>query len=132
MTKKHLKVAILVVLVVAFFAPSCLAKAKGYFYVVAYSYQDKTVYCSSIFIEKVRDISYSDEEFVAEVKLLRKIETAFEKYLAGIANTDLSKYTLGGRGAYKSLSIAKKRQDNEKKDFTKKGMVIKDTPNFEF
>jgi hypothetical protein len=129
---KHLKVAMVIVLLVAFCAPPCWAKATGYLYVMAYSYRDKVAYCSPIFVGEVRDMSYSDEEFVTEVELLQKIEAAFEKYLTDVVKVAMSNFTVSARGAFKSQTIADRRWQSEKSDYEKKGMAVHDVTDFIF
>lgn len=120
----------LVLLVLLFSAPPCLAKTTGYFYVVAYSYQEKRAYCSSVITDKVRAKSYSDEEYVTDMKVLLKIETAFQKHIAGTTSKALSRYTVTARGAYKSFEIAKQKLDAESARYTKSGMKVENVTQF--
>lgn len=130
MKTRLIKIAMLIVVVVAFTAPPCLAKATGYFFVVAYSYQDKAIYCSDIFTEEVRNVSYSADEYVTEMGILQKIESSFGKYLTEVEKVDLSLYTLSSRGAFKSKKIAMKYLQAEKNEHGKKGFTVKDAADF--
>ncbi len=127
-----LKIALFIALAITFGASPCLAKADGYFFVVAYSYKDKVIYCSSVFSEKVSETSYNDEQYVTDVELLRKIESAFGEYMTQVAKVDMTQYTISYRGAYKNRSIAMKYLEAEKKEHRNKGMVVKVASTFKF
>lgn len=131
MKSVHFKTLIFM-LVVMFCAPPCFAKsqADGYFYVVAYSYQDKMAYHSPIFIQKIRDCSYSDKEYCTEVALLQKIEAAFKKHIGQTTEVKLSRYTLSTRGAYKSLVIAQKQLAAELKRYTSARLNVEEAVAF--
>lgn len=113
-------------------ATPCLAKAKGYLYAVGYSVAQKKVYLSSIIIQKVRNISYSDEEFVTEVELIQKMEAQFLKHLVATERINPTAYTTTARGPYKSNAIADRRLNAEKEQFTKKGYSIMVLSDFEY
>ena len=132
MKTKYLKIVLLMIVAIAIGAPPCFAKVDGYFFVVAYSYRDKAVYCSAIFTDKVRKTSYSDDEYVTEVEILQKIESAFSDYMARVVQVDMNLYTLSSRGAFKSPSIALKYLEAEKKEHGKKGLAIKDVKTFKY
>ena len=132
MKTQILKIALLIAVAIAFSAPPCFAKVDGYFFVVAYSYKDKAIYCSAIFSQRVRNTSYSDEEYVTEMEILQKIENAFSRHMANVERVDMSKYTLSSRGAFKSPSIALKYLQAEKKEHGKKGLKIKEATTFNF
>jgi hypothetical protein len=131
MKKTGLKLILVVVLVVVFSAPSCWAKEKGYCYIVSYSMQDKTAYITPVFVANVSGATYSDEEFVADVVLIRKMENQFQNYLVrqGINTVNL---VISARVAYRSQAIADKRLADERGDFTSRGYAIHDTDKFNF
>ena len=121
MNKKFFKTVLLILSAFLFAAPPCWAKAKGYCYVVAYSYKIKKVFFSPVFMEKVRDASYSDEEYCTDVDLIQKMESQFQSHLSANRKVDVSRYTITARGAYKNEGVALKRFMTEREDYTKKG-----------
>jgi hypothetical protein len=131
MKKTCLKLTVTVVLAIMFSAPFCWAKEKGYCYIVSYSLNEKTAYITPVFVAKVSGATYSDEEFVADVVLIRKMEEQFQKYLAGqgVNNAD---FVTSARVAYRSQSIADSRMADEKRDFTGRGYTVKDADRFKF
>ena len=131
MKKTCLKLMVVMVLAVVFSAPPGWAKEKAYCYIVSYSLDDKTVYITPVFVAKVSGKTYSEEEFVADVELIRKMEGQFQRYLAGqgMNNTDV---VTSARVAYRSQAIADKRLADEKLDFTGRGYVVKDAHQFKF
>jgi len=131
MKKTCLKLIALVVLAVAFGAPSCWAKEKGYCYIVSYSMREKTAYITPVFVAKVSGATYSEEEFVADVVLIRKMENQFQNYLAG-QGMNTADFVISARVAYRSQAIADSRLTDEKSDFTSRGYTIRDENKFKF
>ncbi len=131
MKKTFLKLIVFVVLAVAFGAPSCWAAEKGYCYIVGYSMREKTAYITPVFVAKVSGATYSDEEFVADVVLIRKMENQFQNYLAG-QGINTPDYVISARVAYRSQAIADKRLADEKRDFNGRGYALNDADKFKF
>ena len=126
-----LKLMLLMAMAIVFSAPSGWAKEKGYCYIVSYSLSEKTAYITPVFVATVSGATFSEEEFVADVELIRKMERQFNKYLAaqGMGNTD---FVTSARVAYRSQAIAGKRLADEKLDFTGRGYTLKDADQFKF
>jgi len=131
MKKSCLKLMVIMVLTVVFSAPSCWAKEKGYCYIVSYSLPEKTAYITPVFVANVSGATYSEEEFVADVVLIRKMENQFQNYLAG-KGMNTADFVISARVAYRSQAIADKRLADEKKDFTGRGYTVKGTDRFKF
>jgi hypothetical protein len=131
MKKSTLGLLVVMAMAVVFGAPSGWAKEKGYCYIVSYSLSDKTAYVTPVFVATVSGATFSEEEFVADVVLIRKMEGQFNKYLAaqGIGSTD---FVTSARVAYRSQAIADKRLADEKLDFTRRGYTLKDADQFKF
>ncbi|WP_372678959.1 hypothetical protein [Desulfosarcina sp.] len=125
------KLILVLVLAVVFSAPSCWAKDNGYCYIVGYSMQAKTAYITPVFVATVSGATYSEEEFVADVVLIRKMENQFQNYLAG-QGINTADFVVSARVAYRSQAIAGIRLADEKKDFTGRGYSIKDADKFIF
>lgn len=131
MNKTCLKLLIIMVLAIVFGAPSCWAKEKGYCYIVSYGLREKSAYLTPVFTATVTGVTYSEEEFVADIELIGKMEAQFNKYLSG-RGVNTAAYVTSARVAYRSRDIADKYLANEKKDFTGRGYTIKDTSGFQF
>lgn len=125
-----LKSALLILLVLLLSASPCWAKAKGYCFVVGYSYKLKQAFFSKVFSQDVRDVSYSDEEYTTDVVLIQKMESQFQAYLSSTQNVESTKYTITARGAYKDESIAMRRLVTERDNFKKKGFKTAVLQNF--
>lgn len=122
---------VIMVLAAVLSAPPGWAKEKGYCYIVSYSINDKTVYVTPVFVAKVSGATYSEEEFVADVELIRKMEEQFQRYLAG-QGMRITDFVTSARVAYRSQAIADERLAGEKLDFTGRGYVVKDAHQFIF
>ena len=131
MKKTFLKLIALVVLAVVFGAPYCGAAEKGYCYIVSYSMREKTAYITPVFVAKVSGATYSEEEFVADVVLIRKMENQFQNYLAG-QGMNTADFVISARVAYRTQAIADSRLADEKSDFTSRGYIIRDENQFKF
>jgi len=132
MRAKTVRFTLILLLALLVSAPHCWAKSKGYLYVVGYSIAKKKVFFSSVIVQKVRDVSYSDEEYVTEVELIQKLESQFQDYMASAAYVTPSEYTVSARGAYKSKEIADKRLKVERDRYTSKGYAVSLLRSFVF
>lgn len=131
--KKNLICWVSLVLVALFlFAPSCWAKENGYCYVIGYSILEQKAFFSPVFVQKVKSKSYSEEEYVTDMDLIRSMESQFQKRLAVLVNLDKGQYTVSARGAYKSNSIANKKYKDELERYKTKGYAIKLVNDFKF
>ena len=131
MKKSCLKLMVIMALAVVFSAPSCWAKEKGYCYIVSYSQQEKTAYVTPVFVATVSGATYSEEEFVADVVLIRKMENQFQNYLAG-QGINTADFIISARVAYRSQTIADSRLADEKRDFTGRGYSLNAADKFKF
>jgi hypothetical protein len=131
MKRTWLKLLVIIVLTIVVSAPSCWAKEKGYCYIVSYGLREKSAYITPVFTAKVSGATYSEEEFVAEVELIRKMEGQFEKYLSG-KGLNTADYVTSARVAYRSQAIADRYLADEKSDFPGRGYTIKNTGGFKF
>jgi hypothetical protein len=128
--KKVVGFSLLLFLAFLICTPTCWAKSKGYLYVVGYSFAEKKAYLSNVIMQKVRDVSYDEEEYVTEVKLLQKIEARFQKYLTSDMQLNASQYTVAVRGAYKSDAIAQEKIETEIRQYVNRGYTATVLKNF--
>lgn len=119
--KQSLLFAIVILFTISISSIPCWADTNGYFYVVGYSMSKKKVYHSDVVIDKVIDISYSSDEYVTDVELLLKINTAFTNQLRSKIKADPGKLTILVRGPFKTKSIANLRLLEERKRFARSG-----------
>jgi len=131
MKTTHLKLIAALVLGLLISASPCLAKERGYCYIVGYSLADKVVYFTPVFVQKVRGDSFSAEEFVADVELIQKMESQFQDYLKSL-NLKADNFTISARAAYKSQAIAERRLDKERGSFQTRAFTINDATSFQF
>lgn len=131
MKTSFLRLLVAFVLVALFSVPSCWAQEKGYCYVVSYSMRQKVVFFTPVFTAMVSGAIYSDEEFVADVELIRDIEEQFQQYLTRVG-VNITDYSTEARVAYRSQTIADQRRADEKSDFKGRGYRIKKSGSFNY
>ena len=132
MKKNLIRIALFILAALLLFAPSCWAKSKGYCYIIGYSFKEKKAFFSPILIQKVNSKSYSDEEFVTDMELIRKMESQFQSYLSSRVNLDAGQYTVSARGAYKTSAIANIKYKDEISLNEVKGLTVKIAKDFKF
>ena len=132
MMKQTVRFTLLLLMIFLITAPACWAKTQGYLYVISYSFTEKKVFLSPIIIQKVRDVSYSEEEYVTEVELIQKMEAQFQQHLSSAAGVNPSKYTMSVKGAYKSKAIADMKVKKERERYLKKGYSVKVLTGFSY
>ena len=132
MKAKWLRTALVIVIALLFSAPPCWAKAKGYCFVVGYSYKLKKLYASPVFMVKVRNKSYSETEYVADMELIQKMEGQFQDHLARSAREDPSQFTITCRGAYKNEAVARDQLSREIDEYARKKFSVIDLKGFQF
>lgn len=131
MQRVRLRLIVALLLVIVFSAPPCWAKEKGYCYVVSYSLRDKVVFFSPVFTAVVSGDVYSDEEFVADVELIRSIEDQFTEYQERIG-LNAADYITEARAGYRSQAVADRRMETEKKRYEGRGFTVKKTGSFAY
>jgi hypothetical protein len=131
MRKTALSLLIVIMLTAAVGTPTGWAKENGYCYIVSYSTHERVVYFTPVFVARVSGATYSDEEFVADVGLIRELEAQFQKYLSGqgLAPSD---FVTSARVAYRSQAIAERRLAAEKGDYSSRGFTIQTADDFRF
>lgn len=87
---------------------------------------------SNVIIQKVQNISYSDEEFIVEVELIQKMEAQFLKHVVSTGSVNPTVYTTTVRGPYKSEAIADRLLKTEREQFSKKGYSTTILSDFEY
>ena len=131
MYRTRLKLMVVLLLVTVLGAPPCWAKEKGYCYVVSYSLREKVAFFTPVFTAVVSGAVYSDEEFVADVEVIRNIENQFKAYQEKIGLNSADYYT-EARVSYRSEQAADQRMAAEKKRYEGRGFAIKKTGSFEY
>jgi hypothetical protein len=109
------------------------AEKTGYAFVFAYSYALKEAYNSPIFTYPVsNDESMSDTQYVADIRIIRHIEDAFEAHLRTKLHVNTSLFDFTARTGFKSENIAKNRLEDDKADLRIQGLEMKLLPDFAF
>ncbi len=130
MKLSYSKIALIILCALFLHASPVWAKAKGYCFVVGYSYKLKKAFFTPVIMQMVRDVSYSDEEYTTDVVLIQKMESQFQSYLSRTQRVDANRFTITARGAFKSESIAMKRLVTERDNYKKKGFKTAVLKNF--
>jgi hypothetical protein len=125
-----LKGIVFFVAVLVLFAQPVWAKAKGFCYVIGYSYLEKTAFFSPVIVQKVDSTSYNSEEYVSDVELVRSLESQFSSRLSQIVHLDTGRYTVSARGIYKSNAIAGEKLNTEMNDYKARGFAVKSIQDF--
>ena len=118
---KTFRLSLLFLLAFLITAPPCWAKEKGYLYVVGYSFSQKKVFYSSVVMQKVPNVSYDEQEYATDIKLIRDMESQFQKYLVSTVWINPEEYTISTRGAYKKKEFAEKAIEDDKGIYLNKG-----------
>ena len=126
-----LKVLVVFMLVFLFSVPASWAKKQGHCYIVSYSMRDKIVFFTPVFTATVSGAVYSDEEFVADVELIRDIENQFQQHLTKVGLNSID-FITEARVAYRTPAIAEQRLAKEKSRFKGRGYTIKKTGSFRY
>ena len=126
-----LKTLLAFVFIILFSAPACWAKEKGYCYVVSYTLRQKIVFFTPVFTATVSGATYSQEEFVADVELIRDIENQFQEHLSKVGLNSMD-YITEARVAYRAADIAEQRLAKEKSAFESRGFTVKKTGTFRY
>jgi hypothetical protein len=125
-----LKGIVFFVTVLVLFAQPVWAKTKGFCYVVGYSYTEKTAFFSPIIVQKVDSKSYSNEEYVTDVELVRTLESEFTSHLSRLVHLDTGRYTVSARGVFKSDAIAGEKLNTEMNEYKARGYAVKTIQDF--
>lgn len=125
------KVLVISALVFLLSAPACWAKESGYCYVVSYSLRDKVVFFTKVFTATVSGAVYSEEEFVADVELIRDVEDQFQQYLKRVGLNAMD-FITEARVAYRTATIAQERLAKEKSTFEGRGYTLKKPGSFQY
>ena len=109
-----------------------MADGKAFSFIVAYSYHQKTAYHSDVIEHMVKSKSLNKEEYVADVKLIRTMEDAFQAHLRDRKKINTRDLTFAAHTGYKSATIAAGRLEGEKVDLNSKGVTITAVTDFKY
>lgn len=128
----YLKLIMITILALAVGIPPVFAKKTGYCYITAFSMQDRVFYYTPIFPQQVKGTSYSEDEYTAEVDLIRKMESEFQEYVNQVQPSPSSDMTYSGNGAYKTQKVALNALKEEIDMYTNMGYKVVVTKDFQF
>ncbi len=113
-----------------FWASPALADKESYCYVTAYSYNLKTAYHTLIFKQLSKGKSFNDEQYVADMKQIRKLEDAFQAYLKNKHRINQNFFVFSARTGFINRAFAERRLKIELVDLTTKGIRIQAVNDF--
>ena len=106
------------------------AKKSSYCYITAYSYNLKEAYYTPIFTVQVEGKSFNNEEYVADMKIIRKLEDALQAYLRKTRRINPAFFSFSARTGFKTEEIARRHLNEELTDLKTKGLKINELPDF--
>ncbi len=109
---------------------SALADKESYCYITAYSYNLKTAYHTLIFKQMSKGKSFNDEQYVADMKQIRKLEDAFQAYLKREHRINQNFFVFSARTGFIDRSIAERHLELELVDLRTKGIRIQTVNDF--
>ncbi|MFZ1983017.1 MAG: hypothetical protein WAU91_01310 [Desulfatitalea sp.] len=132
MKKLLLMLSLVVALALIIDSAPANAEDTGYAFVFAYSHKLKAAYHSLIVAHPAKGQSLSADEYNADIKLIRRMEDAFEQYIRTKMRLNTALFTLSARTGYKSEAIAQNRLEAEKINLKTQGLEMKLVPDFIF
>lgn len=108
------------------------ADNTGYGFVYAFSYQLKEAYVSPILPLPVKGKSLNAQEYVADIKVIRKLEDTLEQHLLTKLHLNTALFSFTARTGYKSDQIAKSRMEDERTNLRVQGLEMKLLPDFAY
>jgi hypothetical protein len=108
------------------------AENKGFAFVFALSYTSKEAYHAPVFEHPAKGKQFNDKEYVADIKLIRKMEDAFEQHLKTKMKLDHTRFTITARTGFVNASIANGQLEAEKANLKIQGIEMKLVSDFHF
>lgn len=127
-----LKLSLVSVLVLMIGSAPAAADSTGYAFVFAYSLRSKTAYHSQIMTHPAKGQSLSEKEYCADIKLIRKMEDAFAKYLQTDRHLDVAQFSFSARTGYKTEAYALRQLEEDKADMRRQGLEMELVSGFTF
>lgn len=125
-----LKYALVIAALVLAWTSTASAEKESYCYVTAYSYNLKTAYHTLIFKQTSKGKSFNDEQYVADMKQIRKLEDAFQTHLKRKSRINPNFFVFSARTGFKNRTVAEGRLKKELVDLRTKGIRIQVVNDF--
>jgi cellobiose phosphorylase len=108
------------------------AENKGFAFIFALSYTSKEAYHAPVFEHPVRGKKFNDKEYVADIKLIRKMEDDFEQHLKTKMQLRNMRFTITARTGFISEAVANGQLEAEKANLKIQGIEMKKVSDFHF
>ena len=121
-----------IALLTCVFAVPAGADNKGFAFIFALSYATKEAYHVPVFEHPVKGKQFNDKEYVADIKLIRKMEDAFEQHLKTKMQLHNVRFTITARTGFISEAVANGQLEAEKTNLKIQGIEMKSVLGFAF
>ncbi|RJQ78103.1 MAG: hypothetical protein C4519_12525 [Desulfobacteraceae bacterium] len=98
------------------------AENKGYAFVFAYSHKMKAAYHTPVMTHPVNSKLINEKEYVADIKLIRQMEDAFERHIRTKLQLNTALFSFTARTGFKSEAIALGQLENERTGLRMQGL----------
>ena len=115
-------ITLLAVVMLSIGAYSAEADEESFCYITAYSYNLRSAYHTPIFVQMSRGKSFNNEQYVADMKQIRKLEDAFQAHLKKKYNINPSFFVFSAATGFKEMAFAERRLNLELVDLQTKGL----------
>ena len=113
------------------FLPSpASADVESFCYITAYSYNLRTGYHTLVFTQRSKGKSFTKEQYVADMKQIRKLEDAFSSHLRRKFRINQNFFVFSARTGFKNRPAAEGRLKSELMDLETKGIRIQTVNDF--
>lgn len=130
MTTRFRCVLVIAALVLTWSAPA-LADKESYCFLTAYSYNLRTAYHTLIFTQMSEGKPFNDDQYKADMKVIRKLEDAFLGHLKRKERINPNFFVFSARTGFKTRPIAEQHLNKELVDLETKGIRIKTINDFQ-
>ena len=111
-------------------ASAASADEESYCFVTAYSYNLRVAYHTLIFQQPSKGKSFNDEQYVADMKQIRKLEDAFLSHLKAKKRINPNFFVFSARTGFKNRDVADRHLKKELVDLQTKGLTINAVNDF--
>lgn len=128
--KNRIRCVMIITTLILAWASAALADEESYCYVTAYSYNLRVAYHTLIFKQTSKGKSFNDEQYVADMKQIRKLEDAFLSHLKRINRINPNFFVFSARTGFKNRDVAERHLKKELVDLQTKGLKIQTVNDF--
>jgi hypothetical protein len=126
------KVCLVATLACMLVAVPAMAQNNAFAFIYAYSPKSKEAYCTPVIAHHAKGKAFNEKEYVADIKLIRQMEDAFERYLKNSLEIDTTLFSFIARTGFRSQAVALHQLENEKASLRIQGLEMKLIPDFAY